>query len=207
MSVHCDWWCTVHRGCRSVLGQQRGFAVGSSSWAQCSVGWSSSEQRWWSGSCHHVLAAWRQKLLCPRLSQLSHVSDSKSQSWAPQPAVPFCCPGTEISSWFFPQSIIAATKKNQYWKKLQKNIQQSVGAVKLVVVEGSLWVKLRVREGVLNLMIKCSTAAPVTALRAQNVSGHCLKMVEFAEMKGGQTDPKLSVFCTCLVYLFCTSNH
>lgn len=79
--------------------------------------------------------------------------------------------------------------------------------MKLVVIEGSLWVKIRVRKGVLNLMIKCSTAAPVTALRAQNVSGHCLKMVEFAEMKGGQTDPKLSVFCTCLVYLFCTSNH
>lgn len=141
-------------------------------------------------------------------SQLSHVSGSKSQFWAPQRAVPFCCPGTEISSWFFAQSIITKKKKKKISMKeaAGKYIPVHQSAVKVVVVEGPFWKNLMVRKGVLNLMIKCSTAVLCHCSKntadAQNISGNCFKMVEFAEMKGGETDTKLSVSCTCLVYLF-----
>lgn len=210
ISIHCAWSIKAAGLCWG----SSGFCYdSSSSWIQCSVGWSKSEQRWWSGSCSHVSAARRQKLLsspCPGLSWLSHVSGSKSHFRAPQLAVPFCCPGTEISSWFLPKALLQKEKKPNHQLSMKEAAEKCTpvcqSAAELVVVEGPFWKKLMVRKWVFNLMIKCSTAVLCHSSKntadAQNVSGSCLKAVEFAEMKGGKTDTNLSVSCTCLVYLF-----
>lgn len=180
-----------------------------SSWIQCSVDCSKSEQRWWSGSCSHVLAAWRQKLLslrCPGLPaftcewfQVSVLSSTTS------------CAFLLPRHW---NQFMVFCPKHYYKKKKKISMKEAAGkyipvhqsAVKVVVVEGPFWKNLMVRKGVLNLMIKCSTAVLCHCSKntadAQNISGNCFKMVEFAEMKGGETDTKLSVSCTCLVYLF-----
>lgn len=108
---------------------------------------------------------------------------------------------------FLPKALLQKKKKKISMKEAAgKYIPVHQSAVKVVVVEGPFWKNLMVRKGVLNLMIKCSTAVLCHCSKntadAQNISGNCFKMVEFAEMKGGETDTKLSVSCTCLVYLF-----